>query len=102
MAAPHVAGAAALMEARFPGLDVARLKFALMTFVDRKPALDPAGFIRPVASGGRLNAAQSVIDPDEVQPGAVNDLSVAETGSNHARLTWTATGDDGDTGTATS
>ncbi|MGH9869967.1 MAG: S8 family serine peptidase [Candidatus Polarisedimenticolia bacterium] len=102
MAAPHVSGAAALLKSRFPFLGVAEIKFALMNLVDRKPALHPFTGTRPVAGGGRLNVSLSTADLDEVPPGAVRDLAVHETGSNHARLTWTAPGDDGAEGTATS
>ncbi len=110
MATPHVAGAAALLKSRFPNLPAAQLKFALMNFTDKLPQISPvqppslpAGVPwRPVASGGRLNVFFSIADPDNVPPGIVTDLAAPSPGSNHMGLTWTATGDDGDTGTATS
>ncbi|HKY33809.1 MAG TPA: S8 family serine peptidase [Candidatus Polarisedimenticolia bacterium] len=102
MATPHVAGAAALLKSRFPNIPAAQLKFALMNFVDPIPAFHPVTGTRPVASGGRLNVFFSIADPDEDPPGAIGDLAVPETGSNHAVLSWTATGDDGGEGTATS
>ncbi len=37
---------------------------------------------------------------DEVAPAAITNLNVTDTESNTATLTWTATGDDGTTGTA--
>jgi autotransporter-associated beta strand protein len=61
MAAPHVAGAAALALAATPGLRLAELKQALLDTVDPVPAL--AG---RTISGGRLNARQvldGVADP---------------------------------------
>ncbi|MGH9869077.1 MAG: S8 family serine peptidase [Candidatus Polarisedimenticolia bacterium] len=110
MATPHVAGAAALLKSRFPNIPAAQLKFALMSFVDLKaqlsptgpPALPPGVPWRPVASGGRLNVFFSIADPDNIAPGAITDLEAPEAGSNHMILSWSATGDDGDTGTATS
>ena len=39
-------------------------------------------------------------DPDAVPPAAITDLSISSTGSHSMVLSWTATGDDGSTGTA--
>ena len=58
MAAPHVAGAAALFFARFPGASVADARAALLASVDPLPGL--AG---KVATGGRLNAHALVTRP---------------------------------------
>jgi subtilisin family serine protease len=55
MAAPQVAGAAALVLAAKPGLTTARLRAALLNSVDRK-----AAFAGKVASGGRLNVAKAL------------------------------------------
>jgi subtilisin family serine protease len=55
MAAPHVAGAAALLWAKNPGASVAQVRAALLAGVDRVPAL--AG---RVITGGRLNARSSL------------------------------------------
>lgn len=55
MATPHVAGAAALVLSKTPGLDTFALKAKLMNSVDRLPA-----FENIIASGGRLNIAQAV------------------------------------------
>lgn len=55
MAAPHVAGAAALALSAQPGLSVAQLKGVLLSSVDPLPTLQGR-----VASGGRLNAARVV------------------------------------------
>lgn len=38
--------------------------------------------------------------PDSVPPAAVPDLAVTDAGEDRVTLTWTATGDDGDTGQA--
>lgn len=61
MAAPHVAGAAALVRAARPGLSTAELKSSLLLSVDQRPGL--AGL---VATGGRLNVARAL--SQEVQP----------------------------------
>jgi subtilisin family serine protease len=55
MAAPHVAGACALVWARYPHATMAQVMIRLLGSVDRK-----ASFIGRVASGGRLNAAQAL------------------------------------------
>ena len=57
MAAPHVAGTAALMLARDGGLSVAQLKAGLLGGVDPQPSLQ--GVTR---TGGRLNAYAAVRD----------------------------------------
>jgi subtilisin family serine protease len=55
MAAPHVAGAAALVLAQRPTLTTAELKNALLLSVDTKPS-----FAGVVATGGRLNVARAL------------------------------------------
>jgi subtilisin family serine protease len=58
MATPHVSGAAALLLARHPGLDVVGLRAALLAGVTPVPAL--AG---RVATGGRLDLAAALAVP---------------------------------------
>jgi subtilisin family serine protease len=50
MATPHVAGAAALVMAQFPGINTIQTKARILGSVDRK-----SSFSGKVASGGRLN-----------------------------------------------
>ncbi len=95
MATPHVSGVAALVRALAPGIDVPHLRQHLLDTVDPVPALSGK-----VASGGRLNAFRAVASPDEIPPGPIVDLAVSESTSNALRVTWTATGDDGESGTA--
>jgi subtilisin family serine protease len=99
MATPHVAGAAALIKSLFPGIPAAQLKTALLTSATPNTALRTDG-PTPVASGGRLNAFFAIAAPDDVPPGAVGDLLAGGAGSNTMVLSWTATGDDGQDGTA--
>jgi len=58
MAAPHVAGAAALLAAHRPELSAASLKATLLNTVDQMPAWN--GIVR---SGGRLNVARALQEP---------------------------------------
>ncbi|MFQ5719424.1 MAG: choice-of-anchor D domain-containing protein [Acidobacteriota bacterium] len=97
MATPHVSGVAALIRSVGPGLDLPRLRAKLLAAVDPVPALDGR-----TVTGGRLDAFLAVAIPDTVAPAPILDLRVTDTTSNTVFLAWTATGDDGATGTATS
>jgi subtilisin family serine protease len=90
MAAPHVSGAACLMWAASPALTYREVKDAIMTSVDKIPALSSI-----TVSGGRLNVDAMLATLDHVPPAVVNDLAVVTMGSNTARLQWSASGDDG-------
>ncbi len=96
MATPHVSGAAALVFAQFPGITHHQVKARLMGAADPVPSL--AGI---TVTGGRLNAFKS-LENDLIEPAAVTDLAVSVVGSRSVTLTWTATGDDGTAGTASS
>jgi subtilisin family serine protease len=95
MATPHVTGAVAFLMGRFPGMDAAQVKSRLLQFADPLPAL--AG---RCVSGGRLDLDLASADPDSIPPGAITDLLATQPGSNSVDLEWTATGDDGASGTA--
>ncbi len=95
MATPHVAGVAALIKSLSPTIPVAQLKSVLMNSGDSKPALNGK-----TVSGKRLNAFFAIAEPDTVPPAMIADLAASGPGSNTMVLTWTATGDDGTTGTA--
>lgn len=95
MAAPHVSGALALILGRFPTISPAEAKALLLSNVDVVPSL--AG---KVVTGGRLNAYWAIADPDSLPPGMVSSLEAVEPNGTWVTLRWTATGDDGATGTA--
>jgi len=97
MATPHVAGVVGLAMGRFPSATNLFIKQLILNAADVKPQL--AG---KCLTGGRLNAFLAIADPDVTPPGMVTDLNVTGTGSSHLQLAWTATGDDGNVGRASS
>lgn len=98
MATPHVSGAAALLFAHFPGITHLQVKDRLMTGVD--PVDSMTGI---TVTGGRLNVLNAIeAGTDIVPPDAVNDLTAIGAGGHSITLTWTATGNDGMTGNASS
>ena len=96
MATPHVAGAAALIMAQYPEITHNALKAKILDSVDQVSSL--AGI---TVTGGRLNVF-NCIKPDTTSPAAITDISVSDTLPVSVAITWTATGDDGSDGTATS
>lgn len=94
MAAPCVAGAAALLLARYPALSVSQLKIRLLANTDHPGAL--AG---TVASSGRLNALAALRE-DDVAPGQPGGLTASHRTLTALRLDWIASGDDGEVGSA--
>ena len=97
MATPHAAGVVALAMGRFPAASNIQIKDLILNAADPKPQL--AG---RVLTGGRLNAFLTIADPDTIPPGMVADLATENASSNGMGLVWTATGDDDDTGRASS
>ena len=96
MATPHVSGALALILGYFPGITGTNAKSLLLSRTDPLPAM--AGL---VGTGGRLNAYLPIAQPDDTPPGPIVDLATSDPNATRITLHWTATGDDGGTGTAT-
>ena len=86
MAAPHVAGAAALLSGLKPSLTVAAIKSLLMSSVDQ---LGPWNGI--VASGGRLNMYLAALDASGDIPPTVSLTSPANGSKFTAPATTTVT-----------
>jgi len=101
MAAPHVAGAAALIASEMPGMPAEDVKLLLAN-----SGVDISGLNPSFQLGKRLDAFNALQGPDDIAPAPIADLTIQSpdlqaTGTN-VSLTWTATGDDETTGTATS
>ena len=111
MASPHVAGSAALVCSALPdcannsavnsGISVKNLRGVLAYTGDRlTPSLD-----FKTTTNRRLNVAnavQSALENDTTAPAQVGNLRVTSAvgGGRNITLAWTATGDDGNNGTA--
>ena len=96
MATPHVAGVAGLILSAKPELTNEQLKSRLVNTAVKQENL--AGIM---VSGGRVNAANALED-DSIAPDAPGDFNVAQAGATGMTLSWTATGDDGLVGRASS
>ena len=95
MATPHASGVVGLAMGRFPAMTNLQIKQLVMNAADLK-----AAFTGKCLTGGRLNAFMTIAEPDSIPPGRIADLATANPGSNTMGLTWTAPGDDGNTGRA--
>jgi len=101
MATPHVSGVAALLMSQNPSWSVDEIKTQILGTVDLLPALADK-----VVTGGRLNATSALgapalpPDPDSTAPAEVTDLAASPISPSSVTLTWTAPGDDGNTGRA--
>jgi subtilisin family serine protease len=85
MAAPHVAGAAALLSSLNPDLSVASLKATLMNTVDQLPAFDSFN-----KSGGRLNIAKALQNQTVCTFNLASDSIVVPTRGGYASVNVTA------------
>ncbi|MBI1882662.1 MAG: S8 family serine peptidase [Chlamydiae bacterium] len=97
MATPHVAGACALVWSANPSWNYAKVKNQIMVGTDKISSMSGK-----TVSGGRLNVYKALQAAETTPPSAVTDLSSSMVSFSTLKLKWTATGDDGNTGTATS
>jgi subtilisin family serine protease len=97
MACPHVSGVAALIVSKYRGssLSAAFVINRLLSSADRVPRL-----MTGLMGSGRLNANRALEETNNIPPGQINDLSSLRLTQNSVMLTWTAPGEDGQTGTA--
>ncbi len=96
MATPHVSGVTGLIKAQFPGLTSSEIKARILG------AVDPVSSLQGITlTGGRLNALNA-LEVDTAPPAPVDDLVAGNSTSSTVTLTWTATGDDGTVGSASS
>ncbi len=98
MAAPHVAGAAALLCAANANLSVNQLRALLSFNGDVVPALQGK-----TLSGRRLNvfkSLQAMNEGDTTPPGTVGAFQVSSQTGRTLTLSWIASGDDGPAGQA--
>lgn len=103
MAAPHVAGTAALICAAYPNLSAARLRAALLYSGDKIPALRGAGTLTERRLNA-LKALQNAAENDTTPPAAPRELSFTalSPGDRQGLLSWSQPGDDGEIGGQTS
>jgi subtilisin family serine protease len=97
MATPQVSGAVSLFWSQYPSTPHLNVRDRMFASVDILPAL-----VGSMVTGGRLNVFKMMAEPDVTPPAAVSDLATTDPASNAITLTWTATGDDGASGTASS
>lgn len=99
MAVPHVTGVAALLMAENTGWSLDTVKSKIMTSGDALSSLNGK-----TVSGKRLNANNALgattLPSDTTPPSAVSDLALSDETYTSMKLTWSAPGDDGTTGTA--
>jgi len=100
MATPHVVGAAGLVWAQYPGLSAAQVKQRILSGADYIGDKG-SNSSKPTLTNGRLNVFNA-LENDTSPPAAVTNLAASGYGLASVTLTWTATGDDGLVGTASS
>ena len=97
MATPLVSGVATLLYGLHPGIQNLEVKQRLLASAVPIPALTGR-----CLTGARLDAFAALAEPDSLAPGTIVDLAVARAFSTSLLLQWTATGDDGASGRASS
>ncbi len=89
MAAPHVAGVAALIATAYPDASLEEIKNRLIYSADPLPDLHGKS-----VSGGRLNAYRALL-PDDIPPGPLGHVRFEELPADGFDLNWVTSGDDG-------
>ena len=92
MATPHVTGAAALLAAYEPSATTMQLKQALLSSVDPNAAFDVNG-LRPVSTGGRLNADKALSAVDALITPETSISSAPSGGTADTTATFAFTSD---------
>jgi len=98
MAAPHVAGAAALALAANPGITMEKLRASVLFGVDESGVF----FFRTITSG-RLNANRTVqfaLENDTTAPAVAPEFGIISQDGRSVIVHWRTAGDDGMTGHA--
>ncbi len=100
MAAPHVAGAAALVCAANPGISMTRLRAALLFSGEEFGSFPPTTIINRRLNA--LKALQTAAEGDTTAPATLSDFRSRQSSLDPLELLleWTAPGDDGTTGRA--
>ncbi len=96
MATPHVSGVAGLIATVYPDATNDQIKQRLLNSVD-----PVAHFADKMSTGGRVNLA-AALKNDQQAPDAAGNFGVAEAKAGRVSLSWLASGDDGQVGTAKS
>ncbi|MDX6652811.1 MAG: hypothetical protein QOJ38_1592 [Solirubrobacterales bacterium] len=81
-AAPHVAGAAALVKSHMPSLSVAELRAQILSSVDPLPSLSGK-----TVTGGRLNVARALTPLDTTPPDTAAPNTLIDSGPQDASTT---------------
>ena len=93
MAAPHVAGAAALVASVYPDISNEELKDRLIF------SSDPVENLKTLSvSGGRLNA-HSALENDTIAPAEITNFKLLKTSADGFSVSWDGVGDDLNEGT---
>lgn len=95
MAAPHVAGIAALIMGAYPGISYKEVKARILYNTDMKESL-----FDKVWTGGRVNAYLSLEKKDYIAPSKPEDLRITKAGISTLEVSYLRAGDDDKEGAA--
>lgn len=92
MAAPFVAGAAALIKAQFPDATYTQIRNRILQNATPIPSLNGR-----TTTGGKLNVARAILT-DTIAPGRVTDLKIMRNSLATVEFSWTPVKDDNQAG----